>query len=96
MLDGDNTIFGNSHRHFVPPRSLGKTSKEGDLIYSLEMNKLQENASHFLELGRWVGDLPNEPNWPDSLKCFAFLEETKVMGIDWRKFYFGKIYFCNN
>jgi hypothetical protein len=37
--------------HFVPPRSLGKTCKEGDLIYSLEMNKLQENASHFFELG---------------------------------------------
>jgi hypothetical protein len=47
----------------------------------------------FLNWERWVGDLPNEPNWPDSLKCFAFLEETKVMGIDWRKFYFGIIYF---
>jgi hypothetical protein len=45
------TSHGNSHRHFVPPRSLGKTSKEEDLIYSLEMNKLQKNASHFLELG---------------------------------------------
>jgi len=51
MLDGDNTIFGNSHRHFVPPRSLGKTSKDGDLIYSLAMNKLQENAPHFLQIG---------------------------------------------
>jgi hypothetical protein len=27
---------------------LGKTSKEGDLIYSFSMNKLLQNASHFI------------------------------------------------
>jgi hypothetical protein len=37
-LDGDNTIFGNSHRHFVPPRSLGKTCKEGDLSIPFSMD----------------------------------------------------------
>jgi hypothetical protein len=28
--------------------SLGKTSKEGDLIYSFPLNKLLQNASHFI------------------------------------------------